>query len=423
MQARSWTAESGRKAPPERGTVASILNKALWGTALCVAFLATSAQAEDARADRTSLAQARLTATLVDRLQATAQDNVVVSPVGIAAAFTLLDLGTSESYRESARKVLGFAADRAAAVDFEDLRDAITGLGRSSDAGAAQFSFANAAVFDPKLRLADDVVSRMRETRAEVSIRPLSDHATVDAINGWVAEKTRGLIPTIVDDGLANARLVVLNALYFKDDWAVAFNKAQTRVAAFHGAGGASTEVPMMAGRMTMPFRSDGRFAAIDLRYKSDRFSLVLLTTRDQPATFPEFASAVGWLSGDGFEPADVSLQMPRFTLRQTLDVLPALDHAGLAEARHDPAAFAPMTPDPVDISAILQKIYLGINEQGTEAAAVTSVIVRTAAVAPHVKTDTLTFDRPFMFALRDHVTGLILLSGYLGRMPDTVTQ
>ena len=81
------------------------------------------------------------------------------------------------------------------------------------------------------------------------------------------------------------------------------------------------------------------------------------------------------------------------------------------------------MTRDPLDISPILQKVYLGINEQGTEAAAVTSVVVRTAAVAPQVKTDTLTLDKPFMFALRDRVTDLLLLSGYVGRVPAEATQ
>ena len=75
------------------------------------------------------------------------------------------------------------------------------------------------------------------------------------------------------------------------------------------------------------------------------RISTVGIPTRDRPATFPEFANAIPLLSGEGFEATNVSLQMPRFTLRQTLDVLPALAAAGLADARREKAAFAPMTP------------------------------------------------------------------------------
>lgn len=393
--------------------------------ALLLAGLAASsrAEAQESFVDRTLAAQTRLTARLIDRLQAKGTENVIVSPAGVASAFALLDVGTSESYRAAARNVLGFDARHAAATDFEDLRDSIATIDKAADGAGSVFSFANAAVFDPRLNVRADILPRMRETRADVSVQSLADAATVQAINGWVASKTRGLIPTIVDDSIGGMRLIVLNALSFKDDWAVAFDKARTLPAPFHNAAGTVSDVPMMHARMATPFRSDGRFAAIDLRYKSDRFSLVLVTTRDGPANFAEFAGVLDWLSGNAFEPADVGLQMPRFTLRQSFDVLPALDAAGLAAARRAHDAFSPMAVDPVDISAVLQKIYLGINEQGTEAAAVTSVMVRAATVAPRLKSETLAIDRPFLFALRDRMTGLILLSGYLGRIPAEATQ
>jgi serpin B len=262
----------------------------------------------------------------------------------------------------------------------------------------------------------------MRQSRAEVSVLPLADPATVNAINDWVAKKTNNLIPQIVNDNIADAGLIALNALYFKDDWAVSFNKTQTQLAAFRDSGGGVSDVPMMHGTMNMPFRTAGRFAAVDLRYKSGRFSLTLVTTRDTPATFAQFASVTNWLSGDGFELSSVNVTMPRFTLRQSMDLLPALDAAGLGSARHDRAAFAPITSNVLDISAILQKVYVGINEQGTEAAAATSVMVRAASIAP-TRTDAVAFDKPFIFALRDNATGLLLLSGYLGKVPPEPTQ
>lgn len=104
------------------------------------------------------------------------------------------------------------------------------------------------------------------------------------------------------------------------------------------------------------------------------------------------------------------------------MDLLPALDAAGLANARRDRAAFAPITNNVLDISAILQKVYLGINEQGTEAAAATSVMVRAASIAP-TRNDAITLDKPFIFALRDNLSGLILLSGYIGKVPPEQTQ
>jgi serpin B len=406
-----------------RGVVIPLIRKAAFAGVLGAALLAPlAARAQDAAADRAVAAQTRLTTTLVARLQPTGTENAVVSPAGIAAVLALLDVGTSDGFREVAHTVLGYDNSRAAAADFEDLRDQIVSVDHLAGTGSGTFTFASAAVFDPKLNANPDVIARMRQSRAEVSILPLADPATVNAINGWVANKTNNLIPQIVNDNIADAGLIALNALYFKDDWAVAFNKAQTQLAAFHNSAGGVTEVPMMHGAMMTPFRTAGRFAAVDLRYKSGRFSLTLVTTRDTPAPFADFADVTNWLSADQFEQSNVTLHMPRFTLRQSMDLLPALDAAGLANARRDRGAFAPITTNVLDISGILQKVYLAVNEQGTEAAAATSVVVRAASIAPS-RSDTLILDKPFIFALRDNLTGLILLSGYIGQVPPEPTQ
>jgi len=403
--------------------VIPLFRKVAFASVMSAALLAPFAgHAQDAAAERTLAAQAKLTTALVDRLQPQGSENAIVSPAGIAAVFALLDVGTSDGFRETARTVLGYDNSRAAAADFEDLRDRVASIDHLAGSAGATFSFANAAVFDPKLNANPDVIARMRQSKAEVSIRPLADHATVNAINDWVAKKTSNLIPQIVNDSIADAELIALNALYFKDDWVVSFNKAQTQLASFRDSSGGVSDVPMMHGTMTMPFRAAGRFAAVDLHYKSGRFSLTLVTTRDAPATFGEFATVTNWLSGNEFELSSVNVQMPRFTLRQSMDLLPALDAAGLARARHDRAAFAPITSNVLDISAILQKVYLRINEQGTEAAAATSVMVRAASIAP-TRNDAIALDKPFIFALRDNLTGLILLSGYIGKVPPEPTQ
>jgi serpin B len=403
--------------------VIALFRKAAFAGVLGAALLAPlTAHAQDAAAERTLAAQVRLTTALVDRLQPTGKENAVLSPAGVAAVFALLDLGTSDRFRDAAHAVLGYDSSRAAAADFEDLRDQIANIDHLNGSAAGTFTFANAAVLDPKINANPDVIARMRQSKAEVSILPLADRATVNAINDWVASKTNNLIPQIVNDNIADAGLIALNALYFKDDWAVSFNKSQTQLAAFRDSSGGVSDAPMMHGAMNMPFRAAGRFAAVDLRYKSGRFSLTLVTTRDAPASFSEFASVTNWLSGDAFDLTSLNVQMPRFTLRQSMDLLPVLDAAGLANARHDRAAFAPITRNVLDISAILQKVYVGINEQGTEAAAATSVMVRAASIAP-TRTDTIALDKPFIFALRDNATGLILLSGYIGKVPSEPTQ
>src|SRR5438445_5188983 len=105
-----------------------------------------TARAQDAAAERTLAAQTRLTTTLVDRLQTTGKENAIVSPAGIAAVFALLDVGTSDRFRDAAHAVLGYDNARGAALDFEDLRDKVASADHFASNSRGTFSFANAAV-------------------------------------------------------------------------------------------------------------------------------------------------------------------------------------------------------------------------------------------------------------------------------------
>jgi serine protease inhibitor len=143
---------------------------------------------------------------------------------------------------------------------------------------------------------------------------------------------------------------------------------------------------------------------------------LTLVTTRDNPVGFSAIADVIDWLAGTGFSQWNIELRLPRFLIRRTTDLLPALDEAGLRHARRDPSAFARLTRKPVDISAIIQKVYLKVDEQGSEAAAATAIVDHSITAKPSVA-NSVTFDKPFIFALRDQMTGLFLLSGYVGSL------
>lgn len=383
--------------------------------------VATAANAGTELSDRILSSQIRLSTNLVERLQTRPGETAIVSPAGVAAALALLDLGTDSKFRSVAQRVLGFDNSVDAATDFTNLRQEIALLDRAGSDGST-FTFANAAVFDPKLRLAPDLLGQMRATGAEVSQKALSDPSTVKGINDWVAMKTRNRIPSIIDSA-TDANLVILNALYFKSDWATAFDKSQTRPAAFQELDGRQSGVAMMHGKVSVPFRSNQQFAAVDLHYKASRFSLVIATSRNKPASMQDFASISQWLTGENFTDTDVDLHMPRFTLRQGTELMPALDAAGLKQVRFSPTAFSQLSPDRVDMSSVVQKVFLGINEQGTEAAAATAVTTRTAMIRMKQNEDRLTVDKPFIFALRDKFSGLVLVSGYVGSIPAEATQ
>lgn len=384
--------------------------------------VATAAHAAPELSDRILSAQVRLSKSLVERLQTRPGETAIVSPAGVAAAIALLDVGTDDTFRQAAQRVLGFDTRVDAATDFATLRQEIALLGRAGSDGAA-FSFANAAVFDPKLRLVPGLLGQMRATGAEISQKALSEPSTVKGINDWVAAKTRNRIPSIIDNGATDANLVILNALYFKSDWATAFDRSQTRPAAFQELDGRHSGVAMMQGKVSAPFRANAQFAAVELRYKASRFALVIATSRNKPASMRDFAGISHWLTGENFTDTEVDLRMPRFTLRQGTELLPALDAAGLDRVRVSPTAFARLSPDRIDMSSVVQKVFLAVNEQGTEAAAATAITTRTAMIRPKLDEDRLIVDKPFIFALRDRISGLVLVSGYVGSIPAEATQ
>ncbi len=370
--------------------------------------------------DKTGLlaAQARLNAILVGHLQAARGkgENIVVSPASLTAILAVLAQGADGKMQAAIQKCLGLdGSPGAASDDLQALRSQLRGVGLAREEQGATFTLANLIVIDPKSQPNMPVVDQFRDG-AEVVVDDLSKLATVDRINAWVTGQTKGFIRKVFDGPQPAAGLAGVNALYFKGLWKDRFDVKLTQARPFHLVGGGSSDVPLMMRIGNYRHRQDGRFVAVDLPYRNERFGLVVATTNDSPASAAEFASVGDWLTGEAFDPGRVDLSLPRFTMTEGADILDALDAAGLKAGRMSPTSFAPLSPVPQTLSRIVQQTYLRVDEEGTEAAATTSVTVsRTSVPSRTVK---IVVDKPFVFALRDRQSGLILLSGYVGRIP-----
>jgi serpin B len=367
-------------------------------------------------------AQAKLAFGLVRRLDQGKDENVVVSPASLAAVLALLDLGADKRMRRALHRTLGF--DRrsvtGAAADLEGLRATITKL-TSAKSESGPLTLANAILFDPAAAPHRLALMGLRATGAEVGVADLSKPETLRRINEWVSGRTNGLIPAILTEPPRDGGLVALNALHFKDRWRVPFDASATRPAPFRTLDERTIEVPMMRhGRGKFLFRQDKRFVAIDLPYASAGFSIVIATTRDKPARAREFAHVAAWLGGDGFSESSGELALPRFSLSASAELIGALDALGLRRARTSPTSFRGLSPVPQTITRVVQKTELRVDEAGTEAAAATAVITTRSMPTDYVK---MVVDKPFVFALRDGRTGLILLAGYVGRPAPTAVE
>lgn len=377
--------------------------------------------ATPADASRMAAAQAQLGLRLIERLErdGTARPNGAVSPASLAGAFAFIDLVADSRLRDGLAKSLGLEGDSAAA--FAGLRAAAKRLSEDR-AGDNPLAFANAMFVDPGLQPLETGLAKLTAAGGEAIVLTLTDDAGIAKLNAWVSERTRTLIPSILDRPLERAGFAALNALYFKDRWKFAFDPKNTQPTPFHIVDGAPVETAMMhLGEHRLWFRQDDRFIAVELPYANERFSLVVATSKDKPAPVSEFAAIAGWLAGPGaghdFKELPGEVSMPKFGVNTRADLLGALDELGLMPARRSDTAFEGLTPVATDIVQIVQRSVIRLDEAGTEAAAATAVIglARGARVDP-VERVKMVVDKPFLFALRERESGLILLCGYVGR-------
>jgi serpin B len=375
--------------------------------------------AEPLSVERVSGAQMRLTAKLVAELgkEPNRQSpNIVVSPASIAGVMTLLDIGADMKMRGAIWDMLGFrpALGHDAQSDLAALRVTITKAPLNQKPEDAKFDLANIVMFDPMSHPFEKAMKEMRATGAEVSVAPFSDVANIKRINAWVKEKTHDLIAGILDEMPQPPGIIAVNALYFKGLWPSPFVKEQTKPQAFHTVSN-DVEVPMMHGFGSYNFKREGNFAAIEMPYRGDRYSIVLVTNTAHSLPFKDFSGVTGWLSAADFARKDVNLSLPRFTLEASESLQRPLYAIGLKNGADSATAFEGLTAVPQEISKIVQKTYLKVDEEGTEAAAATGVVTVESA-RRRDKPETLVLDRPFIFALRDRQTGLVLISGYIGK-------
>jgi serine protease inhibitor len=365
-------------------------------------------------------AQSRLGQNLIRYLSAhrtAATDvNFVVSPASLAAMMSFVDLGADQNLRAAIHHILGFngGARQRIADDLKGLRDGVSAIIAHSDKPDGPLALANLLAFDKSTRPRRLALLGLSDAGADVLVDSLGRAEVIQRINDWVKRKTHDLIPSILDETPDTLGLVAVNALYFKDKWQTEFDPANTRTEKFRAVAGEPVDTPMMHSKIApFAFREDDRFVAAELVYAHEDFRLVVATTKSEPARPAEFAPIADWLGGQGFALKNGSIAMPKLSLSTSEEMLGPLDALGLRPARLNQHALDEFSPDALVISRIVQRLELRLAEEGTEAAAV-SAAMTTRSFGPIAEVK-MTVDKPFVFALRDRKSGLILFMGYVG--------
>lgn len=249
---------------------------------------------------------------------------------------------------------------------------------------------------------------------AFVTTQNFSDPAAVKAINNWCSENTEGKITEIIDRLGSNDVMVLLNALYFKAPWKDAFDPELTHKGVFHGPS-ADQEVSMMYRRDKFNYAEYQGCQMIQLPYNGGSYSMYVVL----PAENMDINSVLPYISESMYQSAmsmlstkEVIFRMPKFKLETEILLNETLEKLGVETAFNGAADFRGIAATGnLVLSQVKQKCYIDVTEEGTEAAAVTSVQVRMTSVNrdPVAR---MTVDRPFLFFIQNSETGNILFLG-----------
>ena len=238
------------------------------------------------------------------------------------------------------------------------------------------------------------------------------------AINQWVSKETHDRIKDLIPKGILTdmTRLVLTNAIYFKAGWQSTFDEKATRDADFFTGPDTKVRVKMMSQDSRFPYLKGQGFHALELPYRDKELSMVVLlpTTKDGLADFEKGLTAENvntWLSRLRAQRLQVFL--PRFKVTGEFDLSKKLQEMGMARAfKPRRANFSGMDGTKnLFVQAVVHKAFVDVNEQGTEAAGATAVVINDVSLPPQFRAD-----HPFVFLIRHRATGSIL---FVGRLSD----
>lgn len=348
-----------------------------------------------------------------------ADSNVFASPLSASMALGMAMNGAAGTTYDEMRLALGYDANATEAEIGESYKSLI-GLLRGLDPGV-DFRIANSIWYRTGFPVQPTFLDAGRNWfDAQATALDFESPNAVRTINDWVGTATAGKIPTIVDRIEADQVMFLINAIYFKGSWRTKFDPARTIDAPFKGVAGDQPAKLMRRDGM-IRFLQTADFAAVDLPYGNSAYSMTVVlpnagTSVDAVAASLESATWADWAAQ--FRDAEVELYLPRFKLEWERMLIPDLQSLGMRAAFVDGGAdFSRMSAlgRQLFISLVKQKTYVDVNEEGTEAAAVTNVGVSlTSAPVRGV----FRVDRPFVFVLRERLTGTILFMGKIVRMP-----
>jgi len=343
----------------------------------------------------------------------TAGENSVVSPLSMEFALALTANGTAGTTRSEILAALGFGADDITDMNsyFKTISSDISSLNPDCKLQIANSIWANTDA------LSFEFLPSFQQTAAEVfaaESRTTNDMNYVADINAWCNKHTSGMIPEFLKKTEKPKTFALINALYFNGKWAHKFDKKDTKPQIFHNEIGDIKATPFM-------YLSDVRFKytdrehaqIVELPYKGGTFSMCLIVPHEDSS----IDAAITDISDGGWanvlaqmDSTNVRLSMPKFKVEYNHDCRDALSSLGINDLYGLNPDFSPMTATAIGGVQVIQGCVVDVNEDGTEAAAVT--LIGGDGTCAAQETAIIKADRPFIYLIQENSTGAILFIG-----------
>lgn len=341
-------------------------------------------------------------------------DNWLVSPFSLQCALGMLSNGANGETREEILHALGLSQYSQEEVNayFKKLIEGLHTVNSAITVKTANSVWGNAGV-----PLKDDFQkTNIENYAATVSQLDFSDPSAVDQINAWCDRNTEGLIPSILDEVNPTATVYLLNSLYFKARWESEFAPEKTQEGDFNTSSGKVVKAHFMQTQRMAAYVENEWFTSTSLSYQNDSYVMRLILPQPE-ISIDQVLQALSESDENLWKNtilADINLKMPRFTLENKMDLIPALQALGMKKAFTNEADFSSMSDISTYISLVQQATRLKVDEEGSEGAAVTVIEGELMSPLPEEEVDFF-LDRPFLFQILEPATGTVLFMGQVG--------
>ena len=348
----------------------------------------------------------------------TDEANVFISPLSVSMALNMVlngAEGETQTEMLTALRASGYSIEQINEYS-QSLREALIAVDPST-----QLNIVNSIWYHNSFSVKNDFIKTNRDYyNAEVAALDFGSPEALTTINNWCAKQTNDKITEIIDQ--VSGQMYLINAVYFKGIWVSRFEKKHTQNEDFYLENGETSPIKMMRQTDNFNYSYDDNCAYLELPYGNKAFSMLLMLPHEGKTT-NDIVNALNdenWsqLTGE-MRGKKVNVRLPRFRAeckyQMDKEILPEM---GMKIPFMGAADFSGISDASLYISEVIHKTFVEVNEEGTEAAAVTSVNVDYLSLEP-VEMPPIDYivDKPFLFVIRENSTGVILFMGKIGEI------